>query len=746
MSLFNFDRPNNTQQILNTKPKPILENRIKANKFLEVFDRIRNTNSKLLDFGNNYRLVQEKHQLQEYIDAINNNELAAIDTETTGLNPINDIVVGFSIYTEGLPPAYIPVNHVSYITGNRVKEQLNSEDVTWFFSSLERPKWVMFNAQFDIRMMWNTFGIRIEAYYDAYTAQRLLNENEESNSLKDLYIKYPLKGQGDPVYFADLFDKVTADKVPIDSMFIYGAHDSLITYELYKFQIPYLNYSNVCKQKDLSRVADVFWTIEMPIVNILSRVEDVGLGLDYELNEKIGEVYRRNINSYLGVLNNTLKPYQKEVETYQKAKQLDDPINFNSSHQLSIIMYDIMGLKHNLRKKKERSTDKFVLGDINNEFTKALLEYKRYKTLVNNFVIKMPNKVSKDGRIHTSLNPQGANTMRFSSSNPNLQQIPSRDKFIRKSFLPREGYTFISGDYSKQEVVITAYLSNDENMLQAFRDGKDIYSAIASLAYELPYDDCTEDSEDGKERRGRAKAIVLGILYSKGIQSIGDDLGVSKDVAQDIYDKVMEAFPSLQKFMEDSVESAKQRGFVTTYHGTKRRLPDINMPRVTVKPKKSSDYSTNVRDYWYKKINKARNSGLPWAEKRQLISDVEEEADEAGWIVKDNSGFIAESERRCVNSIVQGSAAYMIKVAMITLDNNKEFKDLGGEIVIPIHDEILCQCPKENSERCAVLMEKSMVEAAKTMGMDINVDISIEERWTGEMTDDLYKELEQLGR
>lgn len=510
MSLFNFDRPNNTQQILNTKPKPILENRIKANKFLEVFDRIRNTNSKLLDFGNNYRLIQEKNQLHEYIDAINTNKLAAIDTETTGLNPINDIVVGFGIYTEGLPPAYIPVNHVSYITGNRVKDQLNSEDVTWFFPSLERPKWVMFNAPFDIRMMWNTFGIRMEAYYDVYTAQRLLNENEESNSLKDLYIKYPLKGQGDPVYFADLFDKVTADKVPVDSMFIYGAHDPLMTYELYKFQIPYLNYSNVCKQKDLSRVADVFWKIEMPIVNILSRVEDVGLGLDYELNEKIGEVYRRNINSYLGMLNNTLKPYQKEIEAHQKAKQLDDPINFNSPNQLSIIMYDIMGLKHNLRKKKERSTDKFVLGDINNEFTKALLEYKRYETLVNNFVIKMPNMVSKDGRIHTSLNPQGANTMRFSSSNPNLQQIPSRDKFIRKTFLPREGYTFISGDYSKQEVVITAYLSNDEDMLQAFRDGKDIYSAIASLAYELPYEECTEDSEDGKERRGRAKAIVLG--------------------------------------------------------------------------------------------------------------------------------------------------------------------------------------------------------------------------------------------
>ena len=122
----------------------------------------------------------------------------------------------------------------------------------------------------------------------------------------------------------------------------------------------------------------------------------------------------------------------------------------------------------------------------------------------------MPNMVSKDGRIHTSLNPQGANTMRFSSSNPNLQQIPSKDKFIRKTFLPREGYAFISGDYSKQEVVITAYLSNDEDMLQAFRDGKDIYSAIASLAYELPYEECTEDSEDGKERRGRAKAIVLG--------------------------------------------------------------------------------------------------------------------------------------------------------------------------------------------------------------------------------------------
>lgn len=509
--LFDFSREDNTQAILNSIPKTNIANRVKANKFLEIFDRIRSINSKLLDIGNDYQLVTTTSQLLEYKEAIATNKKCALDTETTGLSAVNDRVVGISLYTEGMPACYIPVNHVSYITGERVNGQLEEKNIKEFFSSLPTDtKWVFHNSQFDTRMMRRTFGINLKAWFDTYTAQRLLNENEESNGLKDLYVKYVLKGDGDPVSFSDLFEKVTADKVPMENMYIYASHDAFMTYKLMLFQIQFLDYGIYCERQGLERVADVFWTIEMPIVNIMSKVEDVGFNLDYKLNDEIKEIYQKNVNSYEKVLYSTLNSYEKMIKEFQKAGRLDTPINFNSHDQLAVIMYDIMGLEHNLRKKKKRSTDKFVLRDINNDFTKALLSYKQYNTLINNFLVKMPNMVSNDGRVHTRLNPQGADTMRFSSSEPNLQQIPSHDIFIRKTFLPKKDYVFVSGDYSKQEVVVVAYLAQDEKMLEAFKEGKDIYSAIAALAYELPYEECTEDTRDGKERRSRAKAIVLG--------------------------------------------------------------------------------------------------------------------------------------------------------------------------------------------------------------------------------------------
>ena len=706
---------------------------VKSNAFLKALDELRSKDSILEEKGYDYGLITDVEELTKYADEIKSNGIAALDTETTGLDPISDKVVGFSVYTPTLPPAYIPVNHISYITQERIDGQLSEEEVARFFSSISEEKLIFHNTTFDTRFIRHTFGVDLEAYYDTYTAMRMLNENQKSNSLKDLYDEF-CEGKGDPIYFKDLFKNIPVNLIPIENMRYYAAHDTFMTYKLYEFQHPFFN------KKDLQQVGKVFWNIEMPVLNIVSKMEDVGFNIDYELNQKLLDVYTANIKRHEEEILESLYPFKEEIEKKKEEGKLDKEINFNSSEQLAVLMYDIMGYEHTLTKKKPRSTDKFVLESLGTPFTQALLEYKRYTTLVQNFIEKLPEMISADGKLHTSLNPTGTVTMRFSSKDPNLQQIPSHDKFIRKTLIPDENHIFISGDYSKQEMVVAAYVSKDEKMLEAFREGKDIYSAMASLAYGVPYEDCLDDTSDGKERRSNAKAVVLGIMFGKGVTSIGQDLGISRDTAQDIYDKVMDAFPELKNFMEDSINHAKQYGYVNTYVGSKRRLPDINLPRVSIRKKKGeSDFET--RQYWEKRYYRIQNAREPFSEKMIKMDKLIEEASDAGWIIKDNSGYIAKAERQCVNSIVQGTAAYMTKIALLLIDENERFREIGGRVILPIHDEILAQIPIEYAEEGAKILEDCMIASGKEMDMDISVDVEIESRWTGEMTDELWEEL-----
>lgn len=276
-------------------------------------------------------------------------------------------------------------------------------------------------------------------------------------------------------------------------------------------------------------------------------------------------------------------------------------------------------------------------------------------------------------------------------------------------------------------------------MYDTFMQGKDLYSEIASKAFNKPYEDCKEFREDGstnkdgKERRSQAKSILLGVLYGRGTASIAEQLKCEVEKAQDIKDKVFRGFPAIKQFEQASIEMSKNIGYVTTICGRKRRLPSMQLPdyEVVWKDKPMNDdplnfnevsdevpYSTQVK--WLNKIYSAKY-------KRKVFEDANKE----GLYIIDNTRD--KDTTKVVNARIQGSAADLTKVAMIELDRNERLKELGFRMLIPVHDEIIAECPKENVKECKELLAKTMSKAAEEiLQMPISCDVTVTNCWYGE--------------
>ena len=277
--------------------------------------------------------------------------------------------------------------------------------------------------------------------------------------------------------------------------------------------------------------------------------------------------------------------------------------------------------------------------------------------------------------------------------------------------------------------------------------GKDLYSEIASKAFNVPYEDCKEFRPDGstnkagKERRTQAKSILLGALYGRGVDSIAEQLHCTPDEAQKIKDSVFKGFPAIKRFEDESKKMCEDLGFVTTIGGRKRRLPDYSLPRYDFKwangvsqyddPLDFDNLDSDIgvpyetQDYYLAKLNKKINY-----QTRQKI--FEEANKENIWIV-DNFKKISQAERQIVNSRIQGSAADLTKLAMIELNNHKRLKELGFRLLIPVHDEVIAECPEENVKECSELLATVMSSAAeKLLHMPIRCDVEITKAWYGE--------------
>ena len=483
--------------------------------------------SKLGKYKDDYIIIKEEDVLKYYIDKCINNGVISIDTETTGLDPLQDNIVGICIYTPDMPAAYIPVNHISYITGIKVEGQLSKEILGEQFERVNCIEIVMFNASFDIRFM-KQIGVTLHCTWDCYLAARCLNENEPrgSRGLKQLHNKYVLGDKEDAFSFGDLFSGITFDKIPIKTGYIYAAHDAIITYELYQYQKPFLDFgSTECTKRNLEDVSWVFHNIEMPCVDAVVEMESIGVEFDFAYNEELKKKYHAILDERENKFHEMCEMYREEIDSYTGDVKLEDPVNINSPKQLSVLLFDIIKLEaiDKKTKKPTRSTSEEVLKSLDNPVADAILSYREFSTIVDTFIDKLPNCVNpKDGRIHCKFNQYGADTGRFSSSDPNLQNIPSHNKDIRKMFKATDGYVLMSSDYSQQEPKCLAALcreQGDSQMFNTFMQGKDLYSEIASKAFNKPYEQCREfnadgtTNKDGKERRSQAKSILPAVRF-----------------------------------------------------------------------------------------------------------------------------------------------------------------------------------------------------------------------------------------
>ena len=290
-------------------------------------------------------------------------------------------------------------------------------------------------------------------------------------------------------------------------------------------------------------------------------------------------------------------------------------------------------------------------------------------------------------------------------------------------------------------------MCGDPKMIKAYQEGKDLYAEIAALSFNTTYDNCLEfrpdgtTNPDGKNRRSQAKSILLGVLYGRGVPSIAEHLGTTTKKAQAIKDSVFKGFPAIPKFEQDSLDMAYEKGYVTTLWGRKRRLPDLQLDEYEFKWKDGAPPDNDLLDFdecelevcdvpidLVQKYTRRLRQAY-FGQKRKIF----EEANKEGiWIV-DNGGKIADAQRKCVNARIQGSAADMSKLAMILVGNDERLKELGFRLLIPVHDELIAECPEENvkecSERFAMLMSKA---AESGLTIPIKCDVEITKAWYGE--------------
>lgn len=705
-------------------------------------------NQKLAHHKDDYIIIRDVDSLREYINHARMNDIMALDTETTGLNPITDKIAGVCLYTPGQKSCYIPINHRSYITLQRSENQLTEQEVARELQLFD-GKYVFHNAKFDIRVCRHALGLNIEPYWDTLLASKCIDE-KGSHALKDLHLQFCDSKDTESLTYESLFKGITFDLIPILTAYLYAAGDPIKTYELYEYQ------KKLFESGEYDGPYSVFRHIEMPLITTVCDMEDRGICLDNDVVKYLQDKYHKIHEDRINDVNKALSMYDELVSNYilsHPGTKIKLPVNVNSPQQLAILFYDILKLV-SPDKKSPRGTGEDILKEFaksnHKNLCEAILALRNVEKLLSTYIDKIPSVVLDDGKVHCSYNQYGADTGRFSSSEPNMQNIPSHNKEIRKMFRAEEGYVLIGADYSQQEPMVTSYLSDDKMMQDAFIHGKDIYATIAALSFGKTYEECNEFFLDengnktdvvnapGKERRTQAKSIVLGILYGRSIPSIAEQLDCSVKEAQNIYDKVLDSFTGLANFIKQSETQARENGYVETAWGRRRHIPDMQLPKYEFSysssrghydPLAFEDATLEVDPKLVKKYTNALDKARYNKERMQIINDARQE----GIKIKDNTFKISEAERQCVNSRVQGSAADMVKLSMATINNDERMKELDFHLLIQVHDEVIGECPRENAKEAAERLSYLMRTApTELIDLPFRCDTDVTTNWYGE--------------
>lgn len=763
------------QQILNSKNTSI------QTKLDIIYT---NVNKILGVYKENTLVIKDKLTLIQYIDKAIENKVIAIDTETNNsLDPLTCKLMGPCIYTPGMKNAYIPINHKNYMTDTRYDWQLTEQDIYEQFSRLNNDVDIItHNGTFDYEVLYCTTGWKMPIYWDTMIGARILNENERAG-LKQQYIE-KIDSSIEKYSIDHLFD-IDYSIVNPEIFALYAATDAYMTYKLYlwqkeKFELP--------EHKNLY---SLFINVEMPVVEVLAEMELTGVTIDKEYAARLSNKYQAKlqaINSKIqlevekllplveswrqtpeaNVKAKSAKPNKNGEYTLQKSKseQLKNPPEVSSATQLAILLYDVLKIPV-VDKKHPRGTGEEILLKINHPLCKLILEYRGLIKLLNTYIDKLPQCVSPaTGRLHAKFNQIGADTGRQSSSDPNLQNIPSHENSIRMMFTASPGYVLVGSDYSQQEPRLLASYSGDENMTQAYVEGKDLYAIIASKVYHNKYEDNKEFYPDGtmnpegKHRRTSMKQLLLGIMYGRGVASIAeqikthegkatpDDIKEAKKIQQDFFKE----FPKVKTWIDRTQESAHKLGYVEDLWGRRRRLPDIQLAKYEITSATNSDSFNPLLGARGKFSNidiNVINDYLQQLENCRGLSDVnkvKQQAQQSGYNIKDNTGYIAQAERQCVNARIQGGAASMTKVALRQLYDNQELRNLGFKLLLSVHDEVIGECPIQNADRVKELLSDIMINAAKPQCMvPMKCDADEFACWYQDVyTAELKNELEKL--
>ena len=717
-------------------------------------------------------VIKSSTELQQYINSCLENGIMSIDTETGdengygSLNTFDCNLMGLCLYTPGQKNAYIPVSHVDS-NGRKLSWQVTEQQIKNQLERCNKVFKVFHNATFDIEVIQTTCDIKLHADWDTMVGAQVLNENEPKG-LKTQY-KLHINSEQDKYDIEHLFRGLPYSIFDPKLFALYAATDAFETYQLYLYQ------KRELEKPENKDVYNLFKTIEIPILDVVVDMELEGVEVDLDYAKRLSEVYHKKSDAVQAKVDVELKRLKPVIDAWRltpeaniqplksgwkyvsasggpgdmpywigpdgkqydafdhhrlsksKSEQLTDPPELSSPTQMAILLYDVLKVPV-VDPKTPRGTGADILKELGDQFVlcKLLDEKRGYDKLLDTFIDKMAESVQKDGRIHARFNTCGTATGRFSSSDPNLQNIPSHAKDVRLIFRAPKGYSIIGSDYSGQEMRVLASASNDEAMISAYENNQDIYAKVASLVYKNDYEDnlefrpgTGEKQPEGKERRSKAKVVALGLNYGMSTKSLAERLGTAEEDAQRVVDGYYGGLTGVKKYTEQSQAMLKQLGYVTDLFGRRRHIPDAQLPQYEIVgnagecdfnpligavPHQSKKQAVLIEQY---------RVALEQARRKRDKDAIIAQAKKDGLSVTYNGSAISRAMRQCLNSRIQGSSASMTKLAMIKAHNDPELRRLGFKLLFTVHDEFAGMSPTENSQRCGERLCEIMVEAAK---------------------------------
>lgn len=594
----------------------------------------------------NYETVTSAEELNRMIARLEQAGRFAIDTETTSLVAVQAELVGLSFAVEAGHGWYVPVGHRYLGVPDQLSQDLVLEKLRPLLEGTDCKK-IGQNIKYDALVLRHA-GIELAGIdLDTMVLSYVTHPEAKSHGLDALAAEHlnhsmipysEMTGTGKK--------QICFSEVEVEKATGYAAEDADITWQLAEKILPELDSE---EQEQLLR------QVEMPLVDVLTRMEWNGIRVDAD---------------FLGELSSQMIEQLNLLES-QIHETSGGPFNINSPKQLGEVLFEKLGLPKGKKTKTGWSTNVDVLTALadDHDIAAKILEYRSISKLKNTYADALPKMINPEtGRVHTSFNQAVTATGRLSSSDPNLQNIPIRTaegRRIREAFVPEEGWTLLSADYSQVELRVMAHMADVTALKESFVAGEDIHKRTASEIFNVFPEMVTD------EMRRQAKTINFGVLYGMGAFSLGKDLGISRAEAQQFIDQYFERYPAVLSYLEEKKQQAQELQYVTTILGRRCAIPEINSKNGA------------VRSY---------------------------------------------AERNAINYPIQGSAADIIKVAMINIDKVLQGENLRTRMLLQVHDELVFEVPADELEKVTALVRHEM-EHAVELDLPLKVDIGSGENW-----------------